>query len=91
MLKTLEINRTKIRSGCQSGGKVVAHNSKSDLPLTCREVMDGGCFMLACQSPFVVLALVRIIGLDMTYVVAGELIDGTLNFWQSVFLAHFQR
>ena len=28
-----EINRTKIKDGCQSGRKVVVHNSKSDLPL----------------------------------------------------------
>ena len=27
------INRTKIKGGCQSGRKVVTHNSKSDLPL----------------------------------------------------------
>ena len=31
--KKFEINRTKIKGGCQSGGKVVTHNSKSDLPL----------------------------------------------------------
>ena len=29
----IEINRTKIKGGCQSGPKVVTHNSKSDLPL----------------------------------------------------------
>ena len=28
-----KINRTKIKGGCQSGRKVVAYNSKSDLPL----------------------------------------------------------
>ena len=28
-----EINRTKIKGGCQSGRKVVTHNFKSDLPL----------------------------------------------------------
>ena len=28
-----EINRTKIKGGCQSGREVVTHNSKSDLPL----------------------------------------------------------
>ena len=31
--KKFEINRTKIKGGCQSGRKVVPHNSKSDLPL----------------------------------------------------------
>ena len=27
------MNQTKIKGGCQSGRKVVPHNSKSDLPL----------------------------------------------------------
>ena len=31
--KKFEINRTKIKGGCQSGRKVVPHDSKSDLPL----------------------------------------------------------
>ena len=33
MHKKFEINQTKIKDGCQSGRKVVTHNSKSDLPL----------------------------------------------------------
>ena len=33
MHKKFEINRTKIKGGCQSGRKEVTHNSKSDLPL----------------------------------------------------------
>ena len=33
MHKKFEINWTKIKGGCQSGRKVVIHNSKSDLPL----------------------------------------------------------
>ena len=33
MHKKFEINRTKIKGGCQSGRKVVTHNSKNDLPL----------------------------------------------------------
>ena len=33
MHKKLEINRTKIKGSCQSGIKVVPHDSKSDLPL----------------------------------------------------------
>ena len=33
MLKKFEINRTKIKDGYQSGGKVVPHDSKSDLHL----------------------------------------------------------
>ena len=28
-----EVNQTKIKGGCQSGRKVVTHDSKSDLPL----------------------------------------------------------
>ena len=33
MYKKFEINRTKIKGGCQSGTKVITHDSKSDLPL----------------------------------------------------------
>ena len=33
MYKKFEINQTKIEGSCQSGRKVVTHNSKSDLPL----------------------------------------------------------
>ena len=33
MHKKFEINWSKIKGGCQSGRKVVAHNSKSDMPL----------------------------------------------------------
>ena len=33
MHKKFEINRTKIKVSCQSGRKVVTHDSKSDLPL----------------------------------------------------------
>jgi len=33
MHKKFEINLTKIKGGCQSGRKVVTHNSKCDLPL----------------------------------------------------------
>ena len=33
MHKKFEINRTKIKGGCQSGKKVVTHDSKSDLHL----------------------------------------------------------
>ena len=32
MYKKFEINQTKIKGGCQSGRKVITHNSKSDLP-----------------------------------------------------------
>ena len=33
MQKQFEIPRTKIKGGCQSGRKVVPHDSNSDLPL----------------------------------------------------------
>jgi len=33
MHKKFEIEQTKIKGGCQSGRKVVTHNSKSDLLL----------------------------------------------------------
>ena len=38
MHKKFEINRTKIKGGCQSGRKVEPHNSKSDLPLNAQHV-----------------------------------------------------
>ena len=37
MHKKFEINWTKIKASCQSGRKVVTHDSKSDLPLACNE------------------------------------------------------
>ena len=37
MHKKCEINRTKIKGGCQSGSKMVTHDSKSDLPLEKRD------------------------------------------------------
>ena len=37
MQKKFEINRTKIKGGCQSGRKVVPNDSKSDLPLAFSE------------------------------------------------------
>ena len=33
MAKAHEVNQTKIKGGCQSGRKVVTHDSKSYLPL----------------------------------------------------------
>ena len=33
MHKKFEVNRTKIKGGCQSGRKVVTQDSKSDLPV----------------------------------------------------------
>ena len=37
MHKKFDTNQTKIESGCQSGRKVVPHDSKSDLPLLSKE------------------------------------------------------
>ena len=33
MHKKFEMNQTKIKGGCQSGSKVIPHDSKSDLPV----------------------------------------------------------
>ena len=44
MHKKFEINRTKIKGGCQLGRKVAPHDSKSDLPLSC------GAFPYLIQS-----------------------------------------
>ena len=45
--KKFEINQTKIKCGCQSGRKVITHNSKSDLPLGTHElrVEDASKYM----------------------------------------------
>ena len=43
MHKKFEINGTKIKVDCQSGRKVVTHNSKNDLPLVSRKTsLIGG-------------------------------------------------
>ena len=36
--KFLKINHTKIDGGCQLGGKVVTHDSKTDLSLVDKEI-----------------------------------------------------
>ena len=46
ILKKFEINQTKIKGGCQSGRKLVTHNSKSDLPvvyLSRRQIQVRNC------------------------------------------------
>ena len=48
MQKKFEINRTKIK--CQSGRKVVVHNSKSDLPLGIQENKTEKAFSLQSCS-----------------------------------------
>ena len=46
MHKKFELKQTKIKGGCQSGRKVVTHNSKNDLPLRRRhtERSERSCF-----------------------------------------------
>ena len=44
MQKKFEINWTNIKGDCQSGRKVVIHNSKGDLPLTNYKVPFSHCF-----------------------------------------------
>ena len=39
MHKKFEVNRTKIKGGCQSCRKVVAHDSRSDLPLDVYQIL----------------------------------------------------
>ena len=52
MQKKFEINRTKIKGGCQSGRKVVTHNSKSDSPLAL--AADAECSAIGRKAPKVV-------------------------------------
>ena len=42
MHKKFEINRTKIKGPCQSGSKLVSHNSKHDLPLIMQKITQQG-------------------------------------------------
>ena len=42
MHKKFEIDWTKIKGSCQSGRKVVTHNSKSDLPIVLKEKKNAG-------------------------------------------------
>ena len=49
MHKKFEINQIKIKGGCQSGKKVVTHNSKSDLPLA-RIAQYSGCSDKSAQT-----------------------------------------
>ena len=56
MHNKFEINRTKITGGCQSGRKLVTHNSKSDLPLaalhlceTCARDSDTDIVVFSCD------------------------------------------
>ena len=48
-MNEIKINLTKIKGGCQSGRKVVTHNSKSDLPLVHSYVSTG--ILLSCRPP----------------------------------------
>ena len=43
------------------------------------EIMDGWGFMKSRQPSFVVFSFVRIVGLDVTNVMPGKLVDGALN------------
>ena len=53
MHKKFEINRTKIKGGCQAGRKVVPHDSKSDLPLViCATENFSNVFCGAQRGPF---------------------------------------
>ena len=54
MHKKFEINQTKNKGGCQSGRKVVAHNSNSDLPLItccfCKSAKSMTVSTILCES-----------------------------------------
>ena len=63
MHKKFKINQTKIKGGCQSGRKVITHDSKSDLPLETmivvflnkmwevwKGVRSAPSFLMSCQE-----------------------------------------
>ena len=49
MHKKFKINWTKIKSGCQSGSKVVSQDSKSDLPVDSGKKVRGEMRKLSCR------------------------------------------
>jgi len=55
------------------------------------EVVNGGGFVEAGETTLVVLALVGVVGLDVANVVAGQLVDGGLDVFQTAVLTHLQR
>ena len=72
MHKKFEINRTKIKGGCQSGRKGVPHNSMSDLPLAlftaCQRLDDSQC-KCSYRCEFQVKCDVK---LNHSYVLTGK-------------------
>ncbi len=71
------------RPGDPDGGAAVGHAGG--------EVVDGGGLVEAGQAALVVLALVRVVGLDVADVVAGEAVDGLLDLGQAALLPHLER
>ena len=59
MHKKFEINRTKIKGGCQLGRKAVTYNSKSNLPLAIykHEMKMGSLATFKKQIPIKMYAL----------------------------------
>ena len=72
MHKKFEINQTKIKGGSQSGRKVVAHYSKSDLPLA-RRMKRGGNWSEKIEFPSCQVA---------------KVITQVDHFWPSVMCQH---
>ena len=56
MHKKFEINWTKIKGGCQSGRRVVCHDSKSDLPLVVLGIYASVCTKIPELKPINILA-----------------------------------
>ena len=52
MHKKFEITQTKIKGSCQSGRKVVTHDSKSDLPLMPRQKQLNDSLQVNAQGSF---------------------------------------
>ena len=59
MHKKFDKNQTKIKGGCQSGSKVVTHDSKSDLPQGEFTSYVDRHFHLQYLSNFEVMTLVK--------------------------------
>ena len=55
-----------------------------------RKVMNGGGLVEARQSSFIVLALVGVVGFDVSNMMSRELVNSSFDFRQSAFLSHLQ-
>ena len=60
-IREFEISQTKIKGGCQSGRKVVPHDSKSDFPSSIQEGLVLGVVLIHFLMTFVDKVFLKVI------------------------------